>query len=289
MKNIHLVINILLTSFLCSAEHLIVVEKMDVLHKFVPFDAETDRFVRDIFKDWESETFEVFNTIKNPEGIAIDLGAWIGTTSIWLSKHFDHVIAVEADRESLRCLEQNLAASECGNVTICPRPLAREERMVVFGPRGSVLNQSISCIQETMRNENDYLVESITLNSLISGYVGEDATQKISFIKCDIEGGEEEILEDLLLFAFTHQCKVYLSFHVDWWKKKDVQRFKRLFALFHTNEFKGNITAYIQSNPFGSLLLTPRKHGVRRGEAKRDISSVCLPEIPVSNMVRCGS
>ncbi len=47
-----------------------------------------DDFLVYDFKDWENDTFEVFEKVKNQEGIAIDIGAWIGTTAIWLSKNF---------------------------------------------------------------------------------------------------------------------------------------------------------------------------------------------------------
>lgn len=239
-----------------NEENLIIVKKGDVLHKFIPFDMWTDRFVRYRFNDWEPETFEVFEKVKDPVGVAVDLGAWIGTTAIWLSKHFKRVIAVEADKKSLVCLEQNLKASDCLNVCICYRPIAKEKRVVIFGPRDSRLNESTSSIQDKIRNENDYFVESLSFNDLVNEY--RRSKEGISFIKCDIEGGEEEIFEDILVFALKERCKVYISFHLEWWKNKDLTRFTPLFAQFHTNLCDENIINYIEKNPFESLLFIPR-------------------------------
>ena len=44
--------------------------------------------------NWEANTFEVFNHVKKADKKAIDIGAWIGPTSIWLSKNFKEVLVV---------------------------------------------------------------------------------------------------------------------------------------------------------------------------------------------------
>jgi hypothetical protein len=61
---------------------------------------------------------------------------------------------------------------------------------------------------------------------------------RIGFIKCDIEGGEEDILEDMLTFARLHSIKTYISFHISWWKNRDIQRYAALlkgFSLYDEN------------------------------------------------------
>lgn len=87
-----------------STETTIDITKNNVLHKFVPVDKSTDNFVKNIFPNWETDTFFIFDLFKDKNSVAIDLGAWIGTTSIWLSHNFHHVVAVEADKISLTCL-----------------------------------------------------------------------------------------------------------------------------------------------------------------------------------------
>ncbi len=239
---------------------IIEVDKRGVLYKFVRCNQQTDWFVERLFPSWENETFDVFDRVKDPRTIAIDLGAWIGTTSIWLSDHFYHVIAVEPDRESLDCLKRNLDASECNNVTICEQPVSDRPKEVIFGPRGNYLNESISFVKPRIDNVNDYTLEAIPFAQLLSDYVYSNRalyTHKIGFIKCDIEGGEEDILEDLLRFAYVNQSKVYLSFHVGWWRTKRIEDFSSLFNLFKTNCPEPDVCGYIQKNPFGSLLFEP--------------------------------
>lgn len=241
-----------------NAQDYIIVNKKNVMHKFVPFDQPTDHFVRNVFANWENETFDVFDRVKDSQGIAIDLGAWIGTTAIWLSKNFYHVIAIDADKVSLRCLENNLKASECTNVSICDRPIAKTSQKVVFGPRGDALNASISYIKN--HNSLDYAVQAMTFKQLLHDYVFKNEnikSHKISFIKCDIEGGEEGILEDVLYFAYHNKTKVYLSFHVSWWKSKKITDFEYLFKFFKIHCPSSNVAEYIIQNPFVSLLFEP--------------------------------
>jgi FkbM family methyltransferase len=243
-----------------SDDNYIVVEKQGVTYKFVKFDEATDHFVNTYFEGWESETFEAFDKVKDKEGIAVDIGGWIGTTAIWLSHNFHHVVVVEPDRTSLECLRMNLNASKCPNVSICEQAVAGTEQEVIFGPRGSVLNESMSYIKDKISNENDYAVKSITLKQLCNDYVYDNDdlnSRNISFIKCDIEGGEEDILEDVLQFAYDNKCSVYMSFHLDWWKSKKIADFDHLFNRFKTNCPIVSVSEYVTKNPFASVLFEP--------------------------------
>lgn len=263
---------------LSGNQSYIEVEKHNVLHKFVPIDPDTDHFTRNVFSYWEEDTFNVFEQVKDANGIAIDLGAWIGTTSIWLSKNFRHVVAVDGDVESLRCLKLNLEASECRNVTIFDKPIDQIAQNVVFGSRGAVLNQSISYIKDYSDSAFDYATKSITFKQLIHDAVYADENlngYEISFIKCDIEGGEESILEDVLHFAYYNKCPVYMSFHIDWWKSKKISDFNYLFKYFNVANISiGNVSEFLASNPFASLLLVPKEDA---GELlKENITAVII-------------
>jgi FkbM family methyltransferase len=254
----------------------ITVVKKNVTHHFVKFDESTDYFTSQVFQNWENETFDVFEQVQDPEGIALDIGAWIGTTSIWLSKHFKHVVAVECDRISLTCLEKNLEASKCHNVSICPQPVAATTGPVIFGPRGSRLNESISSIKEHATHVEDKLLRPVTLKKIIYDYVHSNSaltSKKISFIKCDIEGGEEQILEDILHFCYHNQCSTYLSFHLTWWLHHTIRDFEPLFAHFETGFTPSDLCTHLESNPFASILFKP----IRAGEfPKKNIPAVII-------------
>lgn len=257
-------------SAFCKDQDYIVVHKKNVVHRFVSYDDHTDCFVKFWFPVWEDEMFEVFEQVKDSQGIAIDLGAWIGATTIWLSKNFNHVIAVDADKISVQCLENNLKASACPNVSICSKAISNIGQEVIFGARagfkGDMLNQSVSYIKNSADSGqpvgNDYIVQTITFDALMQEYILKNdhlKDRKVSFIKCDIEGGEEGILEDLLSFAFQGKCKVYMSFHLPWWKSKKITDFASLFKKFKTNCSEENVCQYLEQHPFGSVLFEPRE------------------------------
>ncbi len=255
---------------------LITVLKKGVTHKFAKFDDETDYFTSQVFQNWDNERFEVLDQVKDLNGVAIDIGAWIGTTSIWLSKNFQHVISVECDRISLTCLEKNLQASECTNVDICNRPLAATSKRVIFGPRGNKLNESISCIKNQTTNVQDYLVRPITLKQLLCDYVYANYkvdSKTVSFIKCDIEGGEEDIIEDILYFCYHNNCAAYVSFHLDWWESHKIRDFDYLFKHFETNCPTSDLCGYLERNPFASILFKPMK---TEGLIKKNVPAVII-------------
>jgi hypothetical protein len=79
-------------------------------------------------------------------------------------------------------------------------------------------------------------------------------------IKCDIDGDEEEILEDILHFAYYNDCPAYISFHLDSWNDKKITRFDKLFKFFTTNCSEENVSEHIGKNPFTSILFLPKEN-----------------------------
>jgi len=256
-----------LLKFIIFISYLLVIEssilaKDDLIVVNKKVDEQTDHFIRNIFFDWENEPFNVFNQVKNKTHCAIDLGAGIGTTSIWLSKNFHHVVAIEPDVKSLVCLRKNLKASKCSNILICDRPISKTNMQVIFGPRGANLNEMSSHVKCEISNENDYHIQAMSFKQLVYDYIySNDAinAHRISFINCNIEGGEEDILEDVLHFAYNNNCVVFMSFHLDLWRNKNITEYEYLFQHFKTNCPVENICEYLIAHPFASLVFKPLK------------------------------
>lgn len=212
-------------------------------------------------QNWEGDTFDTFNKVKDSNKIALDIGGWIGSTAIWLSKHFEKVVVVEADKNALVALKNNLKTNSCNNVDVVEKVIYNNSKeRVLFGHNphtGSQLGDSMSLSKITSDNPNDYDIETITLESLISSYPKE----KISFLKIDIEGGEEKIMDDLLDLGSTYGWKVWLSFHYGWWEDKDLSRFVNKFKnikkiLFRGEEFKiEDFPSYIVNNHLGTFYI----------------------------------
>ena len=215
--------------------------------------------------DWEPETFKVFNQVKNKSAVALDIGAWIGPTTIWLSKNFKSVISVEPDAVAFAALSENVKKSHCHNVTLINRPVYSECTDILFGVNSyntqlasEGLGSSTSQIKSISTDSTDNTVQTITLEY----FKQLDSYNNISFVKVDIEGGEEAILESLFNIAEVNKWKVYISFHCDWWKDRDVERFRKCFSkakCIITDMYEWSsknveeVVSHIKRNPFAAV------------------------------------
>jgi FkbM family methyltransferase len=217
----------------------------------------TKTWLKGHFHQWEPFTFKCFKLVSDNNKIAIDIGAWIGLTAIFLSTHFKHVICVEADKESVISLNSNLISSGCTNYSIINKAVYNIETSVIFGTNAfmnnSRLNDSMSQIKSNITNTSDYHIDTILLKSIIKD---QDITN-IGLIKVDIEGGEEYILSDLLLLIKEYKIPLLLSFHITWWKDKNIMRFSHLLnnmqCISDDNSLVTDITTHLIRNPFATL------------------------------------
>lgn len=222
-------------------------------------------FVTNHFATWEPRTFEMFELCADSEKVAIDIGAWIGATGIWLSQRFRHVVLVEADPVSVEAMEANLVASGCRDVSIVRQPIAGSRQPVYFGPhrrRGGGLNESTSQAKQFRTSPLDLKMPSVTLADVLNK--SSTRPNDVGLIKVDIEGGEEGILEDLFAFGRCNpECKLLVSFHISWWSDTNVARFKHLLdetrvispLLSSTENMKpASVSTLLQLDPFASVL-----------------------------------
>jgi FkbM family methyltransferase len=217
---------------------------------------------------WEKDTFNVFEKNKCKNSVAVDIGAWIGPTTIWLSNNFKNVISIEADPIALEVLKINVKASNCTNVDIIGKPLYRENKKIIFGLNAhnttlasEGLGNSSSQIQakNIISTDTDIEIDSITLYNILE----HKHSNNISFIKVDIEGGEENILDQLIDISEDKKWKVFLSFHYDWWSNKNIDDFANSFKKckkikLYDNDETINISeliSHIKSNPFCSIYM----------------------------------
>lgn len=217
----------------------------DVVHN-----AQTQGFWINSYPVWEPETFQVFNRFADETKVMVDIGAWVGPTVLYNAHKYKHIVAVEADRESLTELETNIELNKLtGKVTLVKRAIYSEMTTIQFGNNqhlsGSTANDSTSQIQV---GSGGYPVETITFPKLVEGI--EPST--IALIKVDIEGGEENIIEDLLQYHLDHKVPMYVSFHYTWWRTPAT--LLRLKELFHRTNITETAIDLVQREPFCSLL-----------------------------------
>jgi len=211
---------------------------------FIPKNDPSINFWENAYNNWEPETFKIFDNYLSPDKIFIDIGAWIGTTCMYSSRKSKEVYSVEADPISITYFQQNCINNCNGNVKIIDKVLYSESnKLINFGINtflNGKLNDSTSQI-----NDTGELIQTISFNDLVKDLNGLD----ISLIKVDIEGGEENILNDLFAFHDLYDTPMYISFHVDWWNNKDLTRFKGL----------EKYVSKIKENPFISIFFYKNK------------------------------
>jgi FkbM family methyltransferase len=201
------------------------------------------------YTNWENETFEIFDRFLNKNKIFIDIGGWIGTTSMYGSRKSKHVYTVEADKKSFEDMSLNCKNNCEQNYTLINNAIYNVDNIEIkFGKNkflnNSKMNDSTSQIYTEEESSSEfYLIKTITLQSVIEN--NNIKHNDISLIKVDIEGGEEFILNDLYNIHKTYNSPLYVSFHYDWWKDKNLNRFD-----FLTEYHKNNIL----NNPFISIL-----------------------------------
>jgi FkbM family methyltransferase len=182
------------------------------------------------YENWENETFDVFDKFLNKDKVFIDIGGWIGTTCLYGANKSKYVYVIEADPLSVNGLISNCKLNNLNNITVIDRAIyIKDDIDIKFGRNIFTKAEWNTSTSQILIQEKDYakddftLVKTITLKSIIEKYNIDPNT--ISLIKVDIEGGEENILEELFAFHQTYKVPLYVGFHVKWWKDKNINRF----------------------------------------------------------------
>jgi len=211
---------------------------------------------------WEPETFKIFNKFKDKDKIAIDIGGWIGPTTIFLSKIFKEVITIEADIIAFESLSENIKDNFCENVTLHNKAFHNSKtNNIFFGVNNfefdSILGSSTSQTKTEKKIDNDYLIDTINIINLIENI----DPYNIGLIKVDIEGGDEDVFEELILFGSKYGWKIWISFHYEWWKDKNIKKFEHLIPLIkkvsiNSDEIlKNDLLSLIKKNVPESFLI----------------------------------
>jgi hypothetical protein len=161
-------------------------------------------FWKDNYSSWNNEMFEIFDKYLSNDKIFIDIGGWIGATSMYCSRKSKHIYAIEADISAFNDMKDNIKANCKNNYTL--------------------INKTINNI------DNSNTLETIIKNNNID-------LSNISLIKVDIKGGEENILNTLYDIHIKYGIPLYISFHYNLWNNKNLDRFHYL------SEYNKNIIA----------------------------------------------
>jgi FkbM family methyltransferase len=219
-----------------------------------------ETFWKEAYHDWEPGTFKVFDKYANPNGVVIDIGCWIGPTALYLAQKSRRVIAVESNRQANATLSRNVALNSLEpKFELIEKAIYSDNSGVRFGtnpfrPSEGLMHSTCQILpDDTPGNDQTYLAPTITWAEITSHL---RPGESVSLIKMDIEGGEQFVIRDVLQWAYDHYVPAYISFHVDWWIDKDLNRLTDLFALYGDADAR---IASIQASPFKSILFKRQK------------------------------
>lgn len=141
---------------------------------------------------WEEHMHILFEKYIQPDFISLEAGCHIGTHTLKLASLCSHVYAFEPFPESNRKLDYNLRTNHIKNVTLSNKGLSNCLETMKYGwttegnPGASGLSNNPMGIPSGI-SVPDISVELITMDSL--------GLEKLDFIKLDVEGYEELVIQ----------------------------------------------------------------------------------------------
>ncbi len=120
-----------------------------------------------------------------------DIGAWNGVTSLYASKLYENVISWEPDWKAYNYLIENIKINDIKNVLCIREGIYNKEDIISFGEGSTGRGSSTSSIKSS-KNSDLSKIKVSTLSKSVEKYGIPD------FLKIDIEGAEEDIIEELL-------------------------------------------------------------------------------------------
>lgn len=159
---------------------------------------------------WEPGTLAVLAGLLADDAVFIDLGAWIGPTSLHAAACGARVIAVEGDPTAAATLRGNIAVNPdlavC--ITVVARAIAPTAAPVTFGARRKP-GDSMASVLLAGSSAVTWTSEAVTPQE-IAGMIG---AQERPVIKLDLEGAEYGLLPAFEPLLAHPAAVVLVSFH----------------------------------------------------------------------------
>lgn len=143
---------------------------------------------------WEKKIFDIYKNIVDKDDIVYDIGGYIGTHTLPLSKYAKTVVVFEPNTEICNCLISNIELNEVENVEVYELGLSDECATHLFSKRqdgtSRMYHKSFTKTQMAKwHNKHEIVdIETITLDSIAS------EQKNVKLLKIDVEGHEFQVL-----------------------------------------------------------------------------------------------
>ena len=190
-------------------------------------------------ENWENFTYEVLENFLDKEHSYIDVGVHLGETILFGAQLSKTCYAVEPDPECIRIASKNIELNNINNIKLIPKALGNNCSKIMLGAPGSLsLGSSATTYFNAELSANSFETESISIPKLVE----QENINDLNFIKIDVEGMEDLIIEnigeiDLPLLVEVHTPLLF-------YKYKGLE-----IIVNHLGKFK-NIVVFIAGRKF---------------------------------------
>lgn len=158
---------------------------------------------------WEPHTFQILDRLLARDRVFLDIGAWIGPTTLYAAKRCRQVFCLEPDRTAYEHLLQNIRLNDLRNVVPFNLALAETDAMQAMGSFAGGSGDSTTSLLAHGNGISGFTVMGMTWET----WLDLCKPPKIDVIKVDIEGGEFSLLPTMTPYLTKYKPSVYLSTH----------------------------------------------------------------------------
>lgn len=152
---------------------------------------------------WEPRTFDVLSRNLDGDTVCVDIGAWIGVTSLWATKTAKAVIAVEPDPKCIAILRA--LAPQAPNLTLLEGAISNRSSVAINAVDG--FGSSETSVLDIGDGESAS-VRGIDLDTIMALARGAPA-----FVKIDIEGYEFALCDEFAKLKTYRLRGLQLALH----------------------------------------------------------------------------
>lgn len=155
--------------------------------------------------EWEPGTTKIFLDYLDAESVAVDVGAEIGATTLFMAKICKAVVSIEPSLLGIEIIKHSLSLNKDlkNKVNLLHGCLADTNEERLYGKNSELFNDI-----HFVNQPGGYKVKSFTIED-----IAKKEKKSIDFIKIDIEGGEYIVLPAMKNFLKIYKPTLLISIH----------------------------------------------------------------------------
>lgn len=175
---------------------------------------------------WEPCTFKILDKFVEKDDVCIDLGAWFGFISLYCAQIAAEVHSIEPDKIAFEDLQKTVNFTEKKEkIRLYNLAISNYDGILQLGNPNKLGDSMTRCNQI----KNLFDINCFTLSS----FCNFNNIKKVNFLKIDIEGSEEFLLQDFSFFE-KFRPTTYIQLHQMWLTDliKAEKNFKKILDLY---------------------------------------------------------